>query len=193
MKLRLIKFKKIKSTNDIAIKLIKKNETKPTLITSLAQTRGRGTMGKKWISQKGNLFLSIFFEINLKKISLKQFTLLNVYVLKKVIKFKINGLACNRANVLWRDMRRCQYCYKHHDDRELTLDHVIPKSRGGLNTWTNIVTACKDCNQKKGNKTPAEANMRLYRQPVKPKTSLLNYSKISNVNEIWKNYLWEFK
>ena len=85
MKLRLIKFKKIKSTNDIAIKLIKKNETKPTLITSLAQTRGRGTMGKKWISQKGNLFLSIFFEINLRKISLKQFTLLNVYVLKKVI------------------------------------------------------------------------------------------------------------
>jgi len=123
----------------------------------------------------------------------KRFKLPSVIVLKKVIKFKINGLACNRANVLWRDMRRCQYCYKHHDDRELTLDHVVPKSRGGLNTWTNIVTACKDCNQKKGNKTPAEANMRLYRQPVKPKTSLLNYNKISNVNEIWKNYLWEFK
>jgi 5-methylcytosine-specific restriction endonuclease McrA len=123
----------------------------------------------------------------------QKFKLPSVIVLKKIVKFKLTGLACNRANVLWRDKHKCQYCNVHHDDRQLTLDHVIPKSRGGQNSWTNIVTACKDCNQKKGNKTPAEANMRLYRQPIKPKTSLLNYSKISNVNEIWKNYLWEFK
>ena len=67
MKIKLIKFKSVKSTNDIAIKLIKKNKTQPTLISSEKQTKGRGTMGKKWISQKGNLFISIFFEINQKK------------------------------------------------------------------------------------------------------------------------------
>ena len=85
MKLKLIKFQKVKSTNDIAIKLIKKNKTNPTIITSLAQTKGRGTMGKKWISQKGNLFLSILFEVNIKKINIKQFMILNTYLIKKVI------------------------------------------------------------------------------------------------------------
>ena len=85
MKLKLIKLKKVTSTNDMSIKLIKKNITKPTLITSLVQTNGRGTMGKKWISKKGNLFLSIFFEIDIKKINLKQFTILNVRILKRVI------------------------------------------------------------------------------------------------------------
>lgn len=85
MKLKLIKFKKVTSTNDVSIKLIKKNKKKPTLITSQIQTKGRGTMGKKWISKKGNLFLSIFFEIDIKKINLKQYTILNAYMLKKVI------------------------------------------------------------------------------------------------------------
>lgn len=94
MKLKLIKYKKLKSTNDTAIKFIKKNKTNPTIITSLVQIKGRGTMRKKWISQKGNLFLSIFFEIDLKKININQFTILNAHLLKKVInkytKIKIN-------------------------------------------------------------------------------------------------------
>ena len=67
MKIKLLKFKKVKSTNDVAIKLIKKDLLKPTLILSEQQTKGRGTMGKKWISSKGNLFLSILFLINSKK------------------------------------------------------------------------------------------------------------------------------
>ncbi len=57
----MIKFKNVKSTNDEAIKLIKSNKTKPTIIHSYNQSKGRGTMGKKWISKKGNIFLSIFF------------------------------------------------------------------------------------------------------------------------------------
>ena len=85
MKIKLIKFKSVKSTNDIAIKLIKKNKTQPTLISSEKQTKGRGTMGKKWISQKGNLFISIFFEINQKKINFKQFAILNAFILKKLV------------------------------------------------------------------------------------------------------------
>ena len=86
--------KKVQSTNDIALKLIKKGELKPTLITSITQTKGRGTMGKNWISQKGNLFMTIFFEINQKNIDFRQYTLLNAYLLKKIItkftKKKIN-------------------------------------------------------------------------------------------------------
>ena len=85
MKLRLIKMKSVKSTNDTAIRLIKKNQFKPTLITSATQRKGRGTMGKKWISIKGNLFISVFFEINSKKINFKQFAILNAYLIRKII------------------------------------------------------------------------------------------------------------
>ena len=60
MKLKIIKMERVQSTNNVALKLIKKNKTKPTLITSITQIKGRGTMGKKWISKKGNLFISNF-------------------------------------------------------------------------------------------------------------------------------------
>ena len=86
--------KQVQSTNNIALKLIKKKMLKPTLITSLIQTKGRGTMGKKWISKKGNLFISIFFEINQQRINFRQYALLNAYLLKNIItkftKKKIN-------------------------------------------------------------------------------------------------------
>ena len=85
MKLKIIKMKQVQSTNNVALKLLKKKDTNPTLITSLVQTRGRGTMGKKWISTKGNLFISIFFEINQKKINFKRYALLNAYLFKNII------------------------------------------------------------------------------------------------------------
>ena len=75
MKLRLIKMKCVQSTNKVAIKILKKNP-KPTLITALVQKNGRGTMGKKWISQRGNLFISIFFKMNF------EITFFNKYAFK---------------------------------------------------------------------------------------------------------------
>ena len=84
MKLKTVNMKRVQSTNSVALKFIKK-KLQPTLITSLTQTKGRGTMGKKWISQKGNLFISIFFEINQKKINFKQYAILNAYFFKKII------------------------------------------------------------------------------------------------------------
>tara|TARA_B100001057_G_C22733255_1_gene904727 strand:- start:585 stop:1151 length:567 start_codon:yes stop_codon:yes gene_type:complete len=84
MKLRLIKFKKVKSTNDVAHALIKKKNIRPTIILSERQTKGRGTMGKKWISKKGNLFLTIFFDVK-KKIDFKRFAILNAYLLKSIL------------------------------------------------------------------------------------------------------------
>ena len=64
MKIKIKNYKKVKSTNDIALKLIKKNISEPTLITSEKQTNGRGRVGKKWISNKGNLFMSLYFRFN---------------------------------------------------------------------------------------------------------------------------------
>ena len=61
MKIKLLRFKNVKSTNDLALKLTQKKNSRPTMIVSETQTHGRGTMGKKWISQKGNLFISIFY------------------------------------------------------------------------------------------------------------------------------------
>jgi BirA family transcriptional regulator, biotin operon repressor / biotin---[acetyl-CoA-carboxylase] ligase len=97
MRLKIIKMKKVQSTNDIALKLIKKGELKPTLITSITQTKGRGTMGKNWISQKGNLFMTIFFEINQKKIDFRQYTLLNAYLFKKII----TKFSKKKINIKW--------------------------------------------------------------------------------------------
>ena len=85
MKIKLKKFKIVESTNDIAIKLIKKNFSEPTLITTEKQSKGRGRIGKKWVSIKGNLFISLFFRLDQKKINFKQFSVLNAFLLKKVI------------------------------------------------------------------------------------------------------------
>lgn len=116
-----------------------------------------------------------------------------VIVLKRLVKFAYVNMQCNRHNILWRDYYTCQYCGNIFDDKELTLDHVVPKSKGGRNTWTNIVAACKQCNQKKGDKTPTEARMRLIRAPKRPLSNVLNRCKLRTVEEVWKNYLWEFK
>ena len=85
MKIKIKKFKKVRSTNDIALKLIKKNILEPTLITTDNQTNGRGRAGKKWVSNKGNLFFSLFFKFDQKKIDFKQFAILNALILKYVI------------------------------------------------------------------------------------------------------------
>ena len=85
MKINVIKYKKVKSTNDTALKLIKKNITNPTLITTEKQTNGRGTVGKKWVSETGNLFISLFFKFDQKKINFKQFAILNAFLLRKVL------------------------------------------------------------------------------------------------------------
>ena len=85
MKIKIKKYKKVKSTNDIALKLIKKNISQPTLIITEKQTNGRGRIGKKWVSNKGNLFISLFFKFDQKKITFKQFAVLNAFLIKKVI------------------------------------------------------------------------------------------------------------
>lgn len=120
----------------------------------------------------------------------EKFELPSVIALKKVVKFRFTTVSCKRANVIWRDENRCQYCAKNYPSDKLTIDHILPSSRGGGNTWLNLVAACKKCNQKKGDKTPDEAGMRLIRKPYCPKTSILRTIKKSQINPVWKEYLW---
>lgn len=75
----------------------------------------------------------------------------------------------SRYNIFMRDKNTCQYCGRVFPRRELNLDHVIPRSRGGLSTWENIVCSCHACNRKKGGRTPTEAGLRLIRPPRKPR------------------------
>ena len=121
----------------------------------------------------------------------KSFALPAVIVLNRYVKFRFAYVACNRNNVLHRDDFTCQYCAKSFSNDKLTLDHVIPKSRVGTNTWENLVTACKKCNQRKGNLTPKESGMNLLRKPKQPKASLLRSLKKEQISPQWKNYLWE--
>jgi 5-methylcytosine-specific restriction endonuclease McrA len=73
-----------------------------------------------------------------------------------------------RENVYIRDNFTCQYCGKSHPNRQLTLDHVVPASLNGPKSWTNVVTACRNCNQKKANRTPQSAKMPLMKEPRMP-------------------------
>ena len=75
-----------------------------------------------------------------------------------------SGPSWSRSGVLVRDGRMCGYC----GDPATSVDHIVPRSREGGNTWTNTVAACQRCNQRKGDRTPAEAGMRLRTRPVAP-------------------------
>lgn len=101
-------------------------------------------------------------------------------------------LRFNRRNIFARDNNRCQYCGKRFPMSELSLDHVVPRSRGGDASWENIVCSCVKCNVRKGGRTPHEANMKLIREPVKPKRSPLLAVKLGNPKyESWKTFLNE--
>ncbi|MGA2033064.1 MAG: HNH endonuclease [Thermoguttaceae bacterium] len=99
-------------------------------------------------------------------------------------------LHLNRRNVLARDGHSCQYCGRHFPIHQLSLDHVIPRSRGGGTTWENIVCACLACNVKKGGRTPHEAKMTLVHRPAKPQRNPLLLLKLGNPKyESWRTWL----
>ncbi len=77
-----------------------------------------------------------------------------------------------RRNLMFRDAHQCQYCGKQPPVRDLNIDHVLPRSRGGDDSWENLVTACRICNLRKGWRTPEEANMRLARRPFRPRWTM---------------------
>jgi 5-methylcytosine-specific restriction endonuclease McrA len=80
-------------------------------------------------------------------------------------------LPCSRRGVLTRDRETCQYCGTQPGRGQLTVDHVVPRPRGGQTTWDNVVAACRDCNHRKGGRTPEEARMRLRHEPKEPRAT----------------------
>jgi 5-methylcytosine-specific restriction endonuclease McrA len=104
---------------------------------------------------------------------------------KKPVKF-------SRVNIYGRDGYACQYCGEKRPINDLTYDHVLPKSRGGRTVWTNIVTACSDCNSRKANRTPAEAGMRLAREPRQPVDQPVVMIAVSRESApaAWRDYLY---
>lgn len=81
------------------------------------------------------------------------------------IKHRIFSYKISRKRIYGRDKNQCGYC---GSKKNLTIDHIIPRSRGGGNTWENLVTCCSNCNTKKGDRTPEDANMKLRVKPKKP-------------------------
>ena len=118
------------------------------------------------------------------------FPLPTVIRLRDYVRVPYKEIPLTRRNILHRDGHGCQYCGYTGDD--LTLDHVMPRSRGGGETWENMVTACVRCNVRKGNRTPQEAKMPLYHQPRKPYSSL--YFEVSKhlksgLHQEWQKYI----
>jgi CRISPR/Cas system Type II protein with McrA/HNH and RuvC-like nuclease domain len=101
------------------------------------------------------------------------------------IKYHTRTLRANRNRIYKRDNYECVYCGSH---RNLTLDHVIPKSRGGKNDWTNLVTSCFKCNLKKADKTPEEARMKMKHKPFAP--TLVGESV--TIQKVWSEFQQTF-
>ncbi len=89
----------------------------------------------------------------------------------------------SRREVLRRDHHTCQYCGSR---KNLTLDHVIPKSKGGTHTWDNVVTACSSCNSRKGDRTPQQAGMPLSSQPKPPM-----HPSVAFAEQFWKDHQFD--
>jgi len=112
---------------------------------------------------------------------------LAVYIRKPFLE----RVAFNKKNILRRDGYTCQYCSRRGE--KLTVDHVMPRSRGGQTTWTNVVAACLRCNLFKGNRTVEEARLRLIREPVHPQflfsVHLMRHPHATSFLDSWRKYL----
>jgi 5-methylcytosine-specific restriction endonuclease McrA len=97
-------------------------------------------------------------------------------------------IVLSRKNVLRRDGHVCQYCGR--TDQTLTVDHIIPRARGGNDAWENLVAACVGCNNRKGDRTPHEANMVLRRRPIRPNHVMFLRHFVGSVDDHWKPYLF---
>lgn len=98
--------------------------------------------------------------------------------------------AVSRKGIFLRDNMTCQYCAKKFQAGDLTLDHVIPKSRSGQHSWTNLTTSCFGCNNRKGDRTPEEAGMTLLRKPSAVTIHAKNRMLSQDSEGLWDAYLF---
>ena len=117
-----------------------------------------------------------------------QLALPSVLRLVRYIPVPRKRILLSRKNIILRDRNRCQYCGSK--TKPLTIDHVIPRKLHGGESWENLVTACVDCNTKKGDRTPEEANMKLLSIPKKPNYLYFIQSFFGQPEDLWKPYLF---
>ncbi len=117
-----------------------------------------------------------------------QFPFPSIVRLATFVHKRRKGIMLSRKNILKRDNYRCQYCGTH--GVEMTVDHIVPKVRGGKDSWENMVAACIRCNNRKGNLTPEQANMPLLSVPRKPHPLSFIQSHVHTTDARWKPYLF---
>lgn len=100
------------------------------------------------------------------------------------------SLPVSRRTVMARDHYTCQYCGVQPGRANLTIDHVLPRSRSGESRWENVVTACGPCNRRKGNRLPEEAGMPLSRQPRRPRYLALTLLEGTSAPQEWNKYMY---
>jgi 5-methylcytosine-specific restriction endonuclease McrA len=110
----------------------------------------------------------------------------SVIKLGRYVNVPYKGVVLSKENVFKRDGFQCQYCGTQKD---LTLDHLIPKAKGGKTSWNNLVTACKKCNSLKGDYTPEQAGLQLAFKPYKPSYIMYLKELSSRIYEEWKPFL----
>ena len=118
----------------------------------------------------------------------KTFPWPSIIRLSQFITLPYKRVVLTRKNILRRDEYKCSYCGR--GDLPLTIDHVVPKSKGGIDSWDNLVCACTLCNNKKGDRTPVEANMILLNRPFKPSHIMFIKNVVGKLDENWKPYLY---
>ena len=116
----------------------------------------------------------------------KSFPMPSVIRLTRYVNVPYKGVALTRHNVFKRDQFECQYCGTKDD---LTLDHVVPRSKGGKSSWDNLVTACKRCNARKGDYSPDQAGVKLKNLPFKPSYVIFLRDYSGFHCEEWKPFL----
>jgi 5-methylcytosine-specific restriction endonuclease McrA len=116
----------------------------------------------------------------------QSFPMPSVIRLHRYVYLPYKGVMLSRQNVFRRDAGNCQYCGRTED---LTLDHVIPKSRGGKTSWDNLTTACRKCNSRKGDLTPEEAKMPLKVKPYKPSFVMFLRDFSGSIEASWIQFL----
>lgn len=111
-------------------------------------------------------------------------------VLVEYVHIPFTNCPVNRRNIIKRDKYTCQYCGRILGKKEYTVDHIIPRSKGGKNTWENLVTSCRKCNFKKANKTLNETNMKLLKEPKQPTRDFIHVVGIdTNTNKSWSRWI----
>jgi 5-methylcytosine-specific restriction endonuclease McrA len=161
--------------------LVLNHNYQPLNVTNVRRALGMLCVGKAHtVETDSKVFRSEYLAIDMPTV-----VRLNHYVRRPTPVLRVS-----RKSVFARDSHTCQYCGRRSGP--LTIDHVVPRERGGGEDWTNLVCCCTKCNNKKGNRTPEEAGMRLQSRPFRPKfIPYISYTKFlaAAANPVWRPYL----